>query len=220
MAELIPGFGGFLEGSFSAIGYWIGYALLIVIVLGALIVGYYYMSFPYKINVITLMASGTKDKYAVGRIKTNFAKPVRRGNAWRSMFPFMNNKDREPIGNEFMYAGKKIFVYELNGEWIPARILVNQDGEDLNVCVKAVPNHLKNWQEMENKKNAMEFANHDWWDDNKTVFTAMVVCLLCLAAACVTIYFTYKYAGGGQQAMTSLSDSIRNMNVIQGQVPR
>jgi len=218
MVELVPGLGNFIMGQFSNIAYWIGYILLIVLIFAILGLGYYYISFPYKIQVIQLAASGTNKKYGIGGIKNNRAKIIKRGNAWKSMFPFMNRKEREPISAEFIYPGKKIYVYEIDGEWQPAKINIDE-GDHLDVNIKAIPHAIRNWQEMEHKKNASEFAEHNWWEDNKQLFFTMVVAIACCVLCGVTVYFTFKYAGGKAQdvitSANSLANSLSNINVIQ-----
>jgi len=90
------------------------------------------------------------------------------------MYPLFNKKDIEPFDQEFVYPGKQIYVFDLNGAWIPGRININKTEGKLRAEINPVPYYVRNWQSLEHKKNAQEFSEHDFWAENKIFYYAFI----------------------------------------------
>ena len=99
---------------------------------------------------------------------------------------------------------------------------VNVKGEkylSISAEVNPVPHYIRNWQCLQNKKNAMEYSEHTWWQDNKALMISLFAGIAILVACCVTIYFTYQFAGGGREDISMLSNAINNFGNIPGKPP-
>ena len=186
----------------------------------AVLVGLFLLlNYRFKATVFPLYGSGKDGVFAFGKPKTNRVKWVKGRTAWKKLLPIANKEEIEPFDSEFIYPGNKIYVFELNGEWIPGRVNINQTEEKIRCEINPVPYYTRNWQSLQHKKNEMEFAKHDWWTDNKALVITMIICGLNLAVCGFTIWFTYKYAMGGRADIQSLRDAIQSLSVVQGSLP-
>jgi len=186
----------------------------------AVLVGLFLLlNYRFKATVFPLYGSGKDGVFAFGKPKTNRVRWVKGRTAWKKLFPIANKEEIEPFDSEFIYPGNKIYVFELNGEWIPGRVNINQTEEKIRCEINPVLYYTRNWQSLQHKKNEMEFAKHDWWTDNKALVITMIICGLNLAVCGFTIWFTYKYAMGGRADIQSLRDAIQSLSVVQGSLP-
>ena len=217
MAALIPGTEGLgisLAGYISQIMYYAGIALGSAISLTTLYFIWHMLSFRIKATIFPLYGSGKDGVFSVGLPKGNKIKWVNKKTAWRSLWPLFNKVDREPFDSEMIYPGNRIYVFSLNDEWSPGRININQSEEELRGEINPVPFVVRNWQSLTHKKNAMEFAQHSFWEENK-MFIMTIVCVgICCVLCGVTIYFTYRFSTGGVQASTALTSAIQNFGSI------
>jgi len=205
---------------------WAGMAGKVVLYLGYILFGglitgvigaiFYVLSFNVKADTWQLFGSGKDGQFAIGKKKKNRIKWVKKRTAWRAMMPLMNKKDIEPFDSEYVYPGNQVYSFILNNEWIPGRVNINKDEATIRGEINPVPYYVRNWQSLEHKKNAQEFAEHNFWEDNKYFFMVIATAALCLAMVGVTVYFTYKFSTGGTAAMSNLASAISNFNVIPG----
>jgi hypothetical protein len=196
--------------------YWMTYGIIGLLVIVGFVAAYYYLTFKIKATVYPLYGSGKDGVFSIGKPKTNRVKWVKKHTAWQSMFPLFNAKDREPFDDEYMYPGKKIYVFELNDQWFPGRVNVHHTEGQIRGEISPVPYYIRNWQSIEHQKNAIEFSKHTFWDDNKILIMAVIACGLCLTLCGVTIYFAFQFAGGGIGAMNKLTDAINGITNIPG----
>lgn len=182
----------------------------------ALVVVYYLFSFNIKAEVYKLYGSGRDGIYSFSKPQKNRVKWVKRKTAWRAMKPFFNKKDIEPFDQEYIYPGNTIKAFEFNGEWVPGRINIREDEETLKAEINPIPYYVRNWQSLKHKEHAQEFAEHNWWADNKYFIMVLVTAGLCLLMVGITVYFTYNYATGGTEAAAGLTDALKNFNTIGG----
>lgn len=208
-----------LTSSFTGMGvnivYWLGWFLLLFLVMGGFLAVFYLMTFKIKAETWELYGSGKEGVLAIGKKKGNRLRWVKQKSAWRALFPLFNKKDIEPFDSEFIYPGKQIYAFKLNDAWIPGRININKDGEELKTEINPVPYYIRNWQSIQHKRNAQEFAEHNFWEDNKYFFMTIITAGLCLVMVGLTVYFTYQFATGGTGAMNGLASAINNFGVIQ-----
>jgi len=220
MAALLPGMESMNFAPIIAkTMYWLGITILSMIMLGAMWFIWRMFTFKIAATIFPLYGSSQDGTFAIGKPKYNRIKWTKDRMAWVAMKPWLNNKEREPFDAEYIYPGNKVYIYELNDEWIPGRINVGLDEEQIRASISPVPIYIRNWQSHIHKKHAEEFAKLNFWNENKSLMTAMVVSIVCLVVVGVTVYFTYKFAGGGTAAMSKLTDAITNMNVIKGIAP-
>ena len=135
------------------------------------------------------------------------------------MLPPLNKVEIEPFDSEYLYPGNQLYAFELNGELIPGRINIKQTEKELRGDISPVPYYVRNWQSLQHKKNAIEYAKNDWWTENKTMMTALMAGIAILAAALIFVYLTYKMAGAGSQDIQALTGAIKGFSQIPGGAP-
>lgn len=207
-------------GVISQTMYWTGIILIAVIIIAAFVAIYYLTLFKIKATVITMYGSARDGTFSFGKPKKNRLRWNRGKTAWLSLFPLGNKIEREPFDTEFIYPGKEVYIFELNDLWVPGRININVSEDDLRMDINPVPYYVRNWQSLTHKKNAIEFAKHSFWEDNKYFIMGTIAVLICCSLCGATIYFTYKFATGGTAALSGLSQAINNMGNIPGVVPK
>ena len=214
---------GDLTSSFAGMGskiiFWVGYSLLGLIMLGVMVMIFLYLQYTIKVDVYQLYGSGKSGQFSIGKKKKNRVKWIKKRTAWKPLWPMMNKKEIEPFDSEYMYPGKQIMVFESNNEWTPIRLNIEKDGKGFKGELNPVPYYVRNWQSIQHKKHANEFAEHNFWEDNKYFFMVVMTAGLCLVMVGLTVYFTYKFASGGNAAMSGLADAMRNFNTIGGVGP-
>jgi hypothetical protein len=196
------------SGAISNLMYWVGYGVLILFILAVFGSVYYFMSFPMKANVYPLFGSGKDGVFSVGKYKSNRVKWIKDHSAWYALWPLFNKKNIEPFDDEFIYPGKQLYAFDLNGRWFPGRININKTEETIRAEINPVPYWVRNWQALEYKENALEFAKQDFWTQNKAFIWMLLSVAICCALCGVTIYLSYKYAAGGTDAMKGLTNAI------------
>jgi len=177
---------------------------------------YHVLSFKISATVFPLFGSGQDGVFSFGKAKGNRIKWVNKKTAWRSLWPLFNRIDREPFDSEFIYPGNKVYVFELGDEWSPGRVNIDLKEEEIRAEINPVPFVVRNWQSLTHKKNAAEFAQHNFWEDNKYFIMGVVAVLMCCILCGVTVYFTYKFAAGGVQQAASLTNALKNFGSIAG----
>jgi hypothetical protein len=199
--------------------YWLGIILFGVAILAGLWFVWHMTTFKIKATIFPLYGSGKDGVFAVGKPKSNKVRWTRDRMAWNKMFPFMNQKEIEPFDSEYIYPGNHIYVYELGDIWIPGRININLEEDAIRAGISPVPVYIRNWQSIVHKRNAEKYAKIDFWTQNKEYLVALGVIIACCVLVGVTIYFTFKFAGGKADAMVGLTEAIKNMNMIKGVAP-
>ena len=218
----IPGLEGMsLAPIAGQMAYWFSIFLIMIVLVVGFIVIYYFISFPINATVFPMYGSGKDNVLAVGARKKNKVKWINHRTAWRSMYPLFNKVDRDPFDSEYIYPGKgkkkEVYVFDFNDQWSPGRININQTEEEIRAKINPVPYHVRNWQSLQHKKNAIEFAKTDFWTENKGMFIMLGVVLFNLVLCGTVIYLTYKYAGGGREDARMISDAIRGFAGAGGQ---
>ena len=261
-APLIPG--GMNIGSIinvSSIMYWVLYIFLGIIMLGGIAAVFYYNSFPIKANIFQIYGSGKDGVFAFSKRKTNRVRWNKSKTAWEPLFPLMNRKKIQPFDTEYLYPGRQIYVFELNGEWMPGRInisktdeegneipeeqsklieeeikaylrknkkiqwvpgniKVNQTEENIRCEINPVPYTVREWQSIEYKRNAVEYAEHNFWNDNRSLVVFLICAAIIIGAAVATVWLTYKLAGAGRGDIQGLISALNNVGQIPGQGPQ
>lgn len=194
--------------------YWLGYGLLCLIVMGALVAVYFYLQYNIRADVYPLCGGSREGVWSWAKRKTNRLKEVKGGNEWRPLWPLFNKLKIKPFNPENIYPGKRIIVFQYGKEWVPGEIGINKEGKDINAVIRPKPYHVQDWQSLKHREHAQEFAEHSFWEDNKYFFMVIITAGLCLVMVGLTVYFTYNYATGGLNAATGLAESLKNFNAI------
>ena len=218
----IPGLQGISMGPLAAaMAQWFGIFLLAALIITAFVMIYYFTSFPISADVFPMYGSGKDGVLAVGIKKKNKVKWINHRTAWRSMFPLFNKIDRDQFDSEFIYPGKgkkkQVYVFDFNEQWNPGRINIEQTEEEIRSQINPVPYHVRNWQSLQHKKNAQEFAKNGFWEENKSFFTVLAVVAFCCILCGTVIYFTFKYAGGGREDALMIANAIKGFASGAGQ---
>lgn len=200
------------SSSFGGVIYWLGYGILAIGMIALLGIMYYFISFDYKVTVYPIYGSGKDGVFSVQKPKNNRIKWIKKHTAWRKMWPFMNSKDIEPFDAEYIYPGKRIIAFELNNEWIPGRVNIDKTEGQMRAEINPVPYFVRNWQGLQFQKNALEYANPGWWDENKHLVLGIITVAICMVAMLVAIYFTYKYLAPGRADLQAFTSALMNSN--------
>ena len=217
MAGMIPGMENLNFAPFiGQIIDWIGIIFASIFCITVLYFLYHMLSFKIKTLVFPLYGSGKDGVFSFGKPKKNRIKWINNKTAWRSLWPLFNRVDREPFDSEFIYPGNSVYVFQLGDEWSPGRVNINLDEKEIRAEINPVPFVVRNWQSLTHKKNAAEFAQHNFWEDNKYFIMGVVSVLICCVLCGITIYFTYKFATGGVLQAGQLTDAIKSFGSIAG----
>jgi len=212
LPELIAGLDG--VDWFSYIGEavrWAGIIGASCLSIAALWFIWFYFRHSINVRVVKLYGSSKDGQFSFGKETNNKIRWVDGGTAWKTMWPLFNNKKREPIDQEYQYPGNLVYVFDFEDEWIPGRRNINISEGKIRAEINPIPYYLRNWASLREKSLDLEYQQHDFWSDNKTLIIAMVCALACLAAALFTIWWSYKYATGGMVAMDRLTEALENV---------
>ncbi len=124
----------------------------------------------------------------------------------------MNKRNREPFDSEYIYPGKRVYVFDLNGEWSPGRINIDQTEGKIRAQINPVPYWVRNWADAERRINELEFAKTDWWAENKMFIYMLIAVAICCVLCGTTVYFTYKFATAGTQHIDLLTQAIKGIS--------
>ena len=195
--------------NFGSIIYWLGYGLLTVVLLGVFFMIYYLTSFNIKAQIWPIYGSAKDGIFSVQQPKFNRVKWIKKETAWRPMKPYFNRKEIEPFDAEYIYPGKRVYAFELNNEWIPGRVNINTTEDKMRAEINPVPYFVRNWQGIQYKQNAMEYANPGWWDENKNLVLGVITVAICMTAMCIAIYLTYQYLAPGRADIQSFTAALQ-----------
>ena len=204
---------GSLLGSIAG---YVMYAVVFVFVAFMMYFLFYLTQFQIKAEVYPLQGSGKSGHYSIAKPRKNRVKWIKNKTAWKPLYPMMNKIELEPFAQEFIYAGKHIKAFDYNGTWIPGGINIEQGENSLKAQISPVPHYVRNWQSLQHKKHAAEFAEHSFWEDNKYFIMGVAAVLICCILCGVTIYFSYEYATGGTQAANNLASAIKGFASAKG----
>lgn len=218
---IVPGLEGINWGLYlSQFMYYVWWGMMSLLLLIVMLVVFIFVTFNIKATVFPLYGSGKDGIFSVQRKRWNRLRWNKAKTAWRPLLPLFNKKEVEPFDSEYIYPGNQIYAFDLNGNWTPGRINVDKDEEEMRSEISPVPYFIRNWQSLEHKKNAVEYSQHTFWDDNKTLVVALICSIALLASALIFIYFTYKFAAGGRADIGALTEAINRFSNIPGQAPR
>lgn len=127
--------------------------------------------------------------------------------------PNVSLREKEAIEDEI---NKLLKIRYGETSFIPCAVEIPQSEDEIRAKINPVPHHVREWQSLQHKKNALEFAETDWWSENKTLFTALAVTLFCCILCGFTIWYTYKFAVGGLVEGKEIAQIISSIGRIPG----
>lgn len=208
-----PVFGGVdWAGMLSQTIYWLGWLLLAIAVVLVFVAIYWWMTFNIRVRMWPIYGSTKDGVFSIGRERWNRVKWVKNRTAWRALKPLMNRRNIEPFDSEYIYEGNKVYCFDLNNQWIPGRININQSEHELRAEVNPVPYWVRNWQSLETSNSIAELSKPNWWDQNKSFVYMLFAVGFCCVLTGVTVYYTYNFATGGLSGMNNLADALRGIS--------
>ena len=217
MASIIPGGININAGNWIVEAvYWLGIALIIIIILSIFAVIAYWISYPYKVTVFPMYGSGKDGIFSIAKRKYNKIRWNKSKTAWIKMFPVFKTEEVEPFDSEYIYPGNQLYAFDLNGVWQPGRVNIKQTEDEIRSEINPVPYYVRNWQSLQHKKHAIEFAEHNWWDDNKAWVYMLIAVVACCVLCGATVYLTYKYAAPSREMMTEFTKTLKDFAMIPG----
>lgn len=196
--------------------YYIGYGLMIIFIFAVIFAVYYFMGFTIKAHVTPIYGSGDKGLLSFGKSKSNRFKWIKNRTAWKPLHPFMSKIEIEPFDAELIYPGNHVVAFKYGDHFIPGRYTVEGKTDNLKASVSPVPYYIRNWQSLQHKKNSQEFAENNFWEQNKYFIMGVVTVAICCAVALGTVWLTYKFAGGGRADISALTEAIKGFGAIPG----
>jgi hypothetical protein len=194
--------------------YWSVYAFIGMIMIGGMYFIYSWITFDHKITIWKLYGSGKDGIFSFDKPKTNKIKWIKKKKAWEMFWPLFNKKEYEPFDSEYIYPGLNCYAFELNNQLIPARINIKETEKTIRAELNPVPYYVRNWQSLEHKKDQVEFAEKDWWQENKGFVYMLVAVAICCTLCGLTIYLSYKFAFDGRQDVQMLTNAIKGFGNI------
>jgi uncharacterized membrane protein len=197
------------SGMLSNIMMYVGIILLVIVLT---IVGWFILhitSFRIKATVYPIFG-GANGSLSIGKQTGQRFKWNKEKTKWKMLYPYFNKKEIEPFDPEYIHEGSKIYCFKIGQDYIPAEITVG----DNVASVKPKSYSVQFWQNMEHRQNAMEFAETNWWTENKMLITILVCAGCCLVMVGLTVYFTYKFASTGRSDISGLTAALQNFGNI------
>jgi len=210
-AQISQAFSGFMMGDIGN--------LIVDIVVWTMIIGvfaaiffvvYLFITYKYRITVLAVSGSGsTKQPHTVGKIKSDFAR-VNKDGSWQFLF---NRKAKiEPIESKYIYAGKRVYMYELDGVLNPGKIHCSMDG----ISIDPVPYAMRKKTELELQQLEIDFAKMDAWEANKIFIYTLIGAGMVIVLAGFVLWLAFKKTDQMVPALQTFSQSLTNFNTIPG----
>jgi hypothetical protein len=195
---------------------WTGITIASILLIVLFIAIYYRMLFTVKIKYWTLYGTTDENVYTIGKMLLNRARWVNNKTEWRLLWPLGNKKPVQPFDQKYINSNKIAYAVETNDTYMPVQFGLDITKDGVIGKIDPVPYAIRSWQSLTHKKHNQEFAQHNFWEDNKTLFMTIGAIALCCLLCAVTIYFTYQFVAPKQEAMNALAQALMNRNVVPG----
>lgn len=196
------------------VGYFL-FFLVMLLVMGAV---YYFMSFNLKGSITQLVGRMDGAGLAVGKTITTRVRKIKVDGVekWQPMWPLMNKIYHPVFEDKHIYRRGHITAFDVGGKWIPMEYKITPTEEILDISVNPVPNHIREWQSMKYKQNALDFAKTTFWDENKHFILGVITVFICCVITGVTVYLSLKFAAGNLDvgAIKLHTEALNNFGTI------
>ena len=199
---------------------WGGYLIVAGTLIFAFVILYYFLQINIKVDVFPLYGSGKDGIFSIAGRKRNRIRWIKNRTAWKPMWPLFNKNEIEPFDSEYIYPGNQVYAFDFNGRWIPGRVNINKTEDEIRGEINPVPYSVRKWEALMYKQHSIEYAEHDFWTDNKILIIGLMFSVAMMIAACVMVWWTYQLAGGGRADIQSLTSVLKDINVIKGIAPQ
>lgn len=203
-------FSGFMTGNFGALIVKVMVWLLIIAAVGIVFFGAYLLIvYKYKVKIIRVRGSGSEHtKYTVGKIASDYARKTKHGE-WQFLF---SRKKIPPITSENIYFGNKVFIYDVDGEYITGKINCDEN----NFAINPIPFETRRKAELELQQLEQDFAKMDSWEANKIFIYTLIGAGMVIILAGFVLWLAFKKTDAIVPALDSFSGAMKNFNTIPG----
>jgi|ETNvirnome_2_300_1030623.scaffolds.fasta_scaffold00278_13 hypothetical protein len=195
--------------------YWVGYGLVFVLVIAAIIAVFVYLQYKYKVTIMQRGGDGSKERtdHSITKIKKDLAKEYKDKNGvtrWKLLF---SRKTIQPIEYTHIYPGRNVYLYQTGpSSFFPFKMAVSNP----SAVFEPVAHDVNLWAGLELRETALEFTKKTFWEQYGNVAVMMGTIMFCLILVGVTIYYTYQHANGITSSLGGLTEAVRNTNSIPG----
>ena len=203
-------FSGFMTGNVGEVIVKVMVWLLIIAAFGIICLGLYlFIIFKYKVKIIRVRGSGSEEtKYAVGKITSDWARKTKKGE-WQFL---LSRKKIAPIESQHIYQGNKVFIYDIDGEYVTGKIQC----ADGNFAINPIPFSVRRKAELELQQLEQDFSKMDSWEANKIfIYTLMGAAMVIILAGFV-LWLAFKKTDSIVPALNTFSAAAKDFNTIPG----
>jgi len=203
--------------SFSGWIYWLGYGLLITLMLAGMVGIFLLLGYNKKAIIMERTGTGSQNNetHNIGRIRFDRLKEFKKDGV--PMWIFLRSREViKPVNYEHIYSGNRLFLYKTApGTYFPFKYTVNSQ----EASFEPVPNDIQFWTMQRAKKVAQDYNKQSAWERYGNVIVMSGTVLFCLILVGVTVYYTYEHANGVTNALGGLTSAIKNNAVVSGVGP-
>ena len=184
--------------------YWLGYGLLVLVILGAFAAVTYLMMYKFKVTIYTV-AKESDGTYRVITKKSDRGKYVMKDKVRKFRLLF-NHKSLPPIPNESLWPKNNIFLLKINDDtYIPSPPKLSTNKE-----IQMLENDIIFWSTTEMANANKDYSKINGWDRYGNVVVMAGTVLFCLILVGVTVYYTYQHANGVTAALGGVTEALKN----------
>ncbi len=186
-------------GAFSQILFYVGWSLAVIVIFGMFAAVGYLWTFNIKVRINTLVGTTQDSMFSVSRTKSNRVKIIKINGVdkWKPLWPLMNKITHPIFDSKYIYKKGYVECFEVGKDWVPMVMDVNKKGNNVSdISLSAVPHHVREYQSLKYKQNALDFAKESFWDQNKNFILGVLTVLVCCVLCGITIWLSFKFAAG------------------------
>ena len=199
--------GAGLSSAAPQLFFWVGWSLLGILIIGSMVGLYFLFQYKWKVTIFERRASGSNsDKMYIGKVRSDRARIIKMRDGtskWRLLFKRLNIP---PVADEHICDRNKVYLFKAADDYyIPLQVAVGNP----EAYFAPIEADTRMWAMNELKQAAIEYQPQNFWTENRMLFTAAGVCVLCLIACVVTVYLSYQFSAPNVPAMQGLTNALQ-----------
>lgn len=200
-------------GGMAKAMYWLGYGLLVLIIIGGMFAIYLIMGYKYKVTIMQRGGTGKESEHSINKIRRDRGKEVTVKGVKKFKL-LLSRKVIQPVDYKYMYPGNNIYLYKSGPEAFHPMKLNCSTKNDGNF--EQIPSDVSFWMGLTLKEVNNDYSKQDYWTKygNITVMAGTIV--FCLILVGVTVYYTYQHANQVVPALEGLSGALKSGGTIAG----